>query len=121
MSTALRHMTVDEFLLWAEGREGRWELHDGAPVQLRGGGPFMMAPERAAHVRTKFRAATALQAAIEQVLQENPDMLASYRAGKTNVGKAMMGKAMAATRGKANPEKLAELLERALADNQPEK
>jgi hypothetical protein len=29
MSTALRHMTVDEFLLWAEGREGRWQLHDG--------------------------------------------------------------------------------------------
>ena len=29
MSTALKLMTVDEFLLWAEGKEGRWELHDG--------------------------------------------------------------------------------------------
>ena len=29
MSTALEEMTVDEFLLWAEGQEGRWELHDG--------------------------------------------------------------------------------------------
>ena len=29
MSTALKQMTVDEFLLWAEGKEGRWELHDG--------------------------------------------------------------------------------------------
>ena len=38
MSTALKRMTVDEFLLWAEGQEGRWELHDGAPV--------MMSPER---------------------------------------------------------------------------
>jgi hypothetical protein len=28
MSTALKQMTVDEFLLWAEGKEGRWELHD---------------------------------------------------------------------------------------------
>ena len=29
MSTALKRMTADEFLLWAEGKEGRWELHDG--------------------------------------------------------------------------------------------
>ena len=34
MSTALKQMTVDEFLLWAEGKEGRWELHDGAPVMI---------------------------------------------------------------------------------------
>jgi Uma2 family endonuclease len=56
MSTALKQMTVDEFLLWAEGREGRWELHDGVPV--------MMAPERVAHNRSKLRAATALQEAL---------------------------------------------------------
>jgi hypothetical protein len=29
-------MDVDAFLLWAEGRDGRWEL--------RGGQPVMMAP-----------------------------------------------------------------------------
>jgi Uma2 family endonuclease len=30
MSTlAQRKMTVDEFLAWAEGREGRWELYNG--------------------------------------------------------------------------------------------
>jgi Uma2 family endonuclease len=56
MSTALKQMTVDEFLSWAEGREGRWELHDGVPV--------MMSPERAAHIRTKFSAAKALDAAV---------------------------------------------------------
>ncbi len=38
MSTALKPMTVEEFLPWAEGKEGRWELHDGVPV--------MMSPER---------------------------------------------------------------------------
>ena len=43
MSTALKQMTVDEFLLWAEGKEGRWELHDGVPV--------MMAPEQLRHTR----------------------------------------------------------------------
>jgi Uma2 family endonuclease len=56
MSTALKQMTVDEFLLWAEAQEGRWELHDGAPV--------LMAPERVAHNRSKLRAATALQDAL---------------------------------------------------------
>jgi len=51
MCTALKHITSYEFLLCAEGKEGR-ELHDGAPV--------MMSPERVAHIRAKFSAAKAL-------------------------------------------------------------
>jgi Uma2 family endonuclease len=49
-------MTVDEFLAWADGREGRWELADGVPVA--------MAPERAGHGRTKYSAAKSLERAI---------------------------------------------------------
>ncbi len=49
-------MGVEEFLVWAEGREGRWELRDGEPV--------LMAPERAAHALTKFAAQKAIDAAI---------------------------------------------------------
>ena len=49
-------MSADEFLRWAEGKDGRWELHDGAPV--------MMSPERLRHNRTKFHAATALSQAL---------------------------------------------------------
>jgi len=49
-------MTVDEFLRWAEGREGRYELVDGRIVA--------MAPERIEHARVKFRAARALDRAI---------------------------------------------------------
>ncbi len=56
MTTALKRMTVEEFLPWAEGKEGRWELHDGEPV--------MMAPERAIHARTKARAFSALDRAL---------------------------------------------------------
>ena len=56
-------MTVDEFLLCAEGKEGRWELHDGVPVMISSAAPVMMSPERAAHVRTKFSAAKALDRA----------------------------------------------------------
>jgi Uma2 family endonuclease len=35
MSTlAPKRMTVDEFLVWAEGQEGRWELHNGVPYRM---------------------------------------------------------------------------------------
>lgn len=58
MATALKRITTDEFLLWAEGRDGRWELFDGNPV--------MMAPERLAHVRTKARTFAALENGLRQ-------------------------------------------------------
>src|ERR1700735_2952385 len=56
MSTALKLMTVEEFLPWAEGKKGRWELHDGVPV--------MMPPERSLHAETKAEAYVALREAI---------------------------------------------------------
>ena len=55
---AKQKMTVDEFLAWADGREGRWELADGEPV--------CMAPERVAHGETKFSAGTAFKSAIKR-------------------------------------------------------
>jgi Uma2 family endonuclease len=57
MSTALK-MTVEEFLPWAEGKEGRRELHDGVPVRI--------SPERAAHAETKAKAYVALREAIRR-------------------------------------------------------
>jgi Uma2 family endonuclease len=56
MSTALKHLTTDEFLLWAEGKDGRWELYDGVPV--------MMSPERVIHGDTKGEAYVALRDAV---------------------------------------------------------
>ena len=58
MTTALKHLTTDEFLLWAEGREGRWELFDGVPA--------MMAPERVLHGATKGECYAALRAAVRR-------------------------------------------------------
>ena len=51
-------MDVDAFLVWVEGRDGRWELRDGRPV--------MMAPERAIHALTKYAAQESLKAGIER-------------------------------------------------------
>jgi len=45
-------MTVDEFLVWAEAQDGRWELYNGVP--------YAMAPERARHGEVKFAVQTAL-------------------------------------------------------------
>ena len=55
---AVKLMDVDEFLAWAEGREGKWELHDGTAVA--------MAPERVLHVRVKTFAAIALVNAVRR-------------------------------------------------------
>ena len=52
-------MTVDDFLNWMDGREGRWELFDGELVEKR--------PERPAHTETKREAAVALKAAIRHL------------------------------------------------------
>lgn len=49
-------MTVDEYLAWAEGRPGRYELYNGVV--------YAMSPERAAHAETKHAVANALSAAI---------------------------------------------------------
>lgn len=51
-------MTVDEFLAWSEGREGRFELEDGEIVS--------MSPQQVGHALTKMRAVNALAAAISR-------------------------------------------------------
>ena len=51
-------MTVNEFLVWAETRPGRYELVDGEVCA--------MAPERAGHARAKVRAHRALESAISR-------------------------------------------------------
>ena len=55
---AIKLMDVDEFLVWAEGLEGKWELHDGVAVA--------MAPELAHHSRVKAFTVAALLAALRR-------------------------------------------------------
>lgn len=51
-------MTVDEFLAWAEGHPGRYELHNGIV--------YAMTPERVRHAEVKFAIQKALDAAIRR-------------------------------------------------------
>jgi Uma2 family endonuclease len=51
-------MTVDEYLAWAEGRPGRFELYAGVV--------YAMAPERAVHAEVKYAVQTALLSGIRR-------------------------------------------------------
>ncbi len=51
---------------------------------------------------------------ISGVLAECPNQAAEYRSGKTAVLQYLVGRVMAATRGKANPKKAAEILKKQL-------
>ncbi len=51
-------MTVNDYLTWAEGRQGRFELIDGAV--------YAMSPGRAVHAEVKAAVYTALAARIKQ-------------------------------------------------------
>jgi Uma2 family endonuclease len=55
-TTAKKLMTVDEFLVWSETQDGRWELYNGVP--------YAMAPERSRHATVKFKVQRALDDAI---------------------------------------------------------
>jgi aspartyl-tRNA(Asn)/glutamyl-tRNA(Gln) amidotransferase subunit B len=57
----------------------------------------------------------ALEAIIDEVLAANPKSVEEYRAGKEKAFNALIGQAMKATRGKANPQQVTELLKQKLA------
>lgn len=57
----------------------------------------------------------ALEAIIDEVLAANPKSVEEFRAGKEKAFNALIGQAMKASRGKANPAQLTELLKQKLA------
>jgi aspartyl-tRNA(Asn)/glutamyl-tRNA(Gln) amidotransferase subunit B len=58
--------------------------------------------------------AGALEAIVDQVLAANAPMVAEFKAGKDKAFNALVGQAMKATRGKANPAQVNEILRRKL-------
>ncbi len=55
--------------------------------------------------------ATALEKIVAQVLEENPEQVSRYLGGKVQILGWLMGQVMRATRGKANPQVVRELLQ----------
>ena len=61
--------------------------------------------------------AGAIEAAVDAVLAANERLVADYRAGREKALNALVGKVMAATRGKANPAQANEILRRRLSSS----
>jgi aspartyl-tRNA(Asn)/glutamyl-tRNA(Gln) amidotransferase subunit B len=59
--------------------------------------------------------AGALQAIVDETIAANPAQVAEYRSGKEKAFNFFVGQAMKATKGKANPAQVAEILKRKLA------
>jgi aspartyl-tRNA(Asn)/glutamyl-tRNA(Gln) amidotransferase subunit B len=57
---------------------------------------------------------SALEAIIDEVIAANADNVAQYKAGKDKAFNALVGQAMKASKGKANPQQVNELLKRKL-------
>jgi aspartyl-tRNA(Asn)/glutamyl-tRNA(Gln) amidotransferase subunit B len=56
-----------------------------------------------------------LERILDEVLAGNPKSVEEYRAGKEKAFNALVGQAMKATKGKANPAQVNELLKKKLA------
>ena len=57
----------------------------------------------------------AIEAIVDEVLAANAAMVAEYKAGKEKAFNALVGQAMKATKGKANPQQVNDILRRKLA------
>ncbi len=62
--------------------------------------------------------AGAIEKLIDEVLAANPGPVAEFRAGKEKAFNSLVGQCMKATRGKANPQQVNEILRRRLAGGQ---
>ena len=56
----------------------------------------------------------ALEAIVQEVIAHNADNVAQYKAGKEKAFNALVGQVMKASKGKANPQQVNELLKKAL-------
>ena len=56
-----------------------------------------------------------LEKIVDEVIAANPDNVAQFKAGKDKAFNALVGQAMKASKGKANPAQVNELLKKKLA------
>jgi aspartyl-tRNA(Asn)/glutamyl-tRNA(Gln) amidotransferase subunit B len=69
----------------------------------------------AARGLTQISDTGALEKIVDEVLAANPAVVAEFKAGKDKAFNALVGKAMAATKGKANPGEVNAILKRRLS------
>ncbi len=105
ISTKLGKELFSEF--WDAAKESGYEHQGGYPdlvdqlIKLRG--------------LKQVNDSSEIEKIIDQVLAASPQQVADYRAGKEKAFNFLVGQAMKATKGKANPQQLNEILKRKLA------
>jgi aspartyl-tRNA(Asn)/glutamyl-tRNA(Gln) amidotransferase subunit B len=110
--------------LWKTGEEGEFDIGGGFPLELTVTGKVSVNAEGFQSAVDAVIGALgveqisdtgAIEALIDEVLAANAKMVEEFRAGKEKAFNALVGQAMRATRGKANPAQVNEILRRKLA------
>jgi aspartyl-tRNA(Asn)/glutamyl-tRNA(Gln) amidotransferase subunit B len=110
---ALRPAALVELLgLVERGVVNQTSARDVLAELLDGGDPAVIVAERGLG---QLSDQAALSDLIDQIIADNPDPVASYRAGKTTLLGWFVGQVMRATGGRANPALVNELLRQRLA------
>jgi len=82
-------------------------------IEAGGGGPGQIVREKGL---AQISDAAELERVAAEVIAENPKPVADFKAGKKQALGALVGQVMRATKGKANPQLVRQLLQRALGE-----
>ena len=100
--------------LWAKGEAGSFDVGGGFDVQLRGSAIVALQGDVDAIIEARglkqISDTDAIEKIVDEVLASNAKSVDEYRAGKERAFNALVGQAMKATKGKANPAQVNEIL-----------
>jgi aspartyl-tRNA(Asn)/glutamyl-tRNA(Gln) amidotransferase subunit B len=92
---------------WSESRDKRFSVHGGYPERID-----QMIEEGGLR---QISDAGALEKMVDEVIAANAQQVADYRGGKEKAFNSLVGQVMKASRGKANPQQVSDILKRKLA------
>jgi aspartyl-tRNA(Asn)/glutamyl-tRNA(Gln) amidotransferase subunit B len=105
--------------LWANAEQGVFDVGGGFPLQIDLSGTVTVQGNIDAMIEegglAQISDTGAIEKVIDEVLAANAKSVAEFKAGKDKAFNALVGQAMKATRGKANPAQVNEILRRRLA------
>ncbi|HYM47265.1 MAG TPA: Asp-tRNA(Asn)/Glu-tRNA(Gln) amidotransferase subunit GatB [Burkholderiaceae bacterium] len=106
--------------LWAKGEAGSFDIGGGFNVEVQLTGSVMVALQGDIDAIIEARGLKqisdidAIEKIVDQVLAANAKSVDEYRAGKEKAFNALVGQAMKASRGQANPQQVNEIMRRKL-------
>jgi aspartyl-tRNA(Asn)/glutamyl-tRNA(Gln) amidotransferase subunit B len=107
--------------LWKKGEQGVLDVGGGFPVEVKLTGSVMVAMQGTVDAIIQEKGLkqisdmSAIEKIVDEVLAANQKSVEEFRAGRDKAFNALVGQAMKATKGKANPQQVNEILRRRLA------